>query len=246
MDLGISGKRAAVAAASAGLGLATAKALVAEGVQVAICGRDEARLAAAVALLGPSVIAIHADVSDTSGATAFVEEAIARLGGLDILVANCGGPPTGNFATTDLDAYRKAFESNTLSSVAMCQAAIPGMQAQRWGRVVAITSVVVKQPAPYLILSNTARSALTAFLKSTSLVVGPDNVTVNSIMPGSHATDRIRHLYGDEPDVSGNPMRALGRPDDFGAVAAFLCSDQARYITGTSVVVDGGGYPGLF
>ena len=246
MDLGISGKRAAVAAASAGLGLATAKALIAEGVKVAICGRDADRLAAAAASLGPLVIAIHADVSDTAGATAFVEEAIARLGGVDILVANCGGPPTGNFATTDLDAYRKAFESNTLSSVAMCQAAIPGMQAQRWGRVVAITSVVVKQPAPYLILSNTARSALTAFLKSTSLVVGPDNVTVNSIMPGSHATDRIRHLYGDEPDVSGNPMRALGRPEDFGAVAAFLCSDQARYITGTSVVVDGGGYPGLF
>lgn len=146
----------------------------------------------------------------------------------------------------ELDAYTTAFESNALASIAMCKAALPGMRAQGWGRIVAITSVVVKQPAAYLILSNTARAALQAFLKTTATAVGPDGVTVNSVLPGSHATDRIKHLYGDTPDLSHIPMRALGRPEDFGAAVAFLCSDQARYITGTAMVVDGGGFAGLW
>jgi 3-oxoacyl-[acyl-carrier protein] reductase len=172
-----------------------------------------------------------------------VTQAAAALGGIDILVANGGGPPTGNFASTDLDAYRKAFEGNAVASIAMCQAAIPGMQAQGWGRVVAITSIVVKMPAQYLILSNTSRAALTAFLKTTALSVAADGVTVNSVMPGSHSTDRIKHLYGDTPDLSAIPV---GRPEDFGATVAFLCSDHARYITGTALALDGGGYPGLW
>jgi 3-oxoacyl-[acyl-carrier protein] reductase len=246
MDLGIAGKRAAVAAASAGLGFATAKALANEGVHVAICGRDEARIQAAATEIGHGAIAIVADVSTAEGAMSFVEQANAALGGIDILVANGGGPPTGTFATTKLDAYRKAFEGNAIASIAMCQAVIPGMQERKWGRVVAITSVVVKMPAQYLILSNTARAGLTAFLKTTATAVAADGVTVNSLMPGSHLTDRIKHLYGDNPDVSAVPTRALGRPEDFGATAAFLCSDHARYITGSSLALDGGGYPGLF
>lgn len=246
MDLGIAGKRAAVAAASAGLGFATAKALANEGVHVAICGRDEARIKAAAAEIGHGAIAIVADVSTAEGATSFIEQANSALGGIDILVANGGGPPTGTFATTELDAYRKAFEGNAIASIAMCQAVIPGMQERKWGRVVAITSVVVKLPAQYLILSNTARAGLTAFLKTTATAVAADGVTINSLMPGSHLTDRIKHLYGDNPDVSAVPTRALGRPEDFGATAAFLCSDHARYITGSSLALDGGGYPGLF
>ncbi len=210
MDLGIAGKRAAVAAASAGLGFATAKALANEGVHVAICGRDEARIKAAAAEIGHGAIAIVADVSTAEGATSFIEQANAALGGIDILVANGGGPPTGTFATTELDAYRKAFEGNAIASIAMCQAVIPGMQERKWGRVVAITSVVVKMPAQYLILSNTARAGLTAFLKTTATAVAADGVTVNSLMPGSHLTDRIKHLYGDNPDVSAVPTRALG------------------------------------
>ncbi len=245
MDLGLQGKRAAVAASSAGLGLATARCLIAEGVRVAICSRDADRVAAAANDLGPSAIPIVADVSTVAGATAFVEEARARLGGIDILVANGGGPPTGGFANTELDAYTKAFESNALASIAMCKAGIADMQANKWGRVVAITSVVAKQPAPYLILSNTARAGLQAFLKTMSLAVGPDGITVNSVLPGSHATDRIKHVYGDNPDLSAIPLRALGRPEDFGAIVTFLCSDQARYMTGTACIVDGGGFAAL-
>ena len=247
MDLGLQGKRAAVAAASAGLGFATAKVLADEGVTVAICGRDEARINAAAKSIGPNAIPFVADVSTAAGAAAFIEQARAALGGtIDILVANGGGPPTGTFATTELDAYTKAFESNALATIAMCKAAIPEMQAQGWGRVVAITSVVVKQPAQYLILSNTARAGLQAFLKTTAIAVAPDGVTVNSALPGSHATDRIKHLYGDTPDLSAIPVRALGRPEDFAAAVAFLCSDQARYITGTALAIDGGTYSGLW
>lgn len=246
MDLGIAGKRAAVAAASAGLGFATARALAAEGVHVAICGRNEATINAAAAEIGHGAIAIVADVSTVSGATAFIDQAKAALGGIDILVANGGGPPTGSFASTDLDAYAKAFESNALASIAMCKGTIPDMQARKWGRVVAITSVVVKQPVPYLILSNTARAALQAFLKTTALAVAADGVTVNSALPGSHLTARIKHLYGDEPDVSAIPVRTVGRPDDFGAAVTFLCSDQARYITGSALAIDGGFYGGLW
>jgi 3-oxoacyl-[acyl-carrier protein] reductase len=246
MDFGIKGKRAAVAASSAGLGFASAQRLADEGVQVALCSRDEARVRAAAERIGSLAIPIVADVSTAAGATAFVEQAIAAMGGVDILVANGGGPPSGGLDAHELDAFSKAFESNALASIAMCKAALPGMRAQGWGRIVAITSVVVKQPAPYLILSNTARAALQAFLKTTATTVGPEGVTVNSVLPGSHATDRIKHLYGDNPDVSNIPMRALGRPEDFGAAVAFLCSDQARYITGTALVVDGGGFSGLW
>ena len=247
MDLGLQGKRAAVAAASAGLGFATAKVLADEGVTVAICGRDEDRINAAAKAIGPNAIPFVADVSTAAGATAFIEQARVALGGtIDILVPNGGGPPTGTFASTELDAYTKAFESNALATIAMCKAAIPEMQAQRWGRVVAITSVVVKQPAQYLILSNTARAGLQAFLKTTAIAVAPDGVTVNSALPGSHATDRIKHVYGDTPDLSAIPVRALGRPEDFAAAVAFLCSDQARFITGTALVVDGGFYTGLW
>ena len=247
MDLGLQGKRAAVAAASTGLGFATAKVLADEGVTVAICGRDEARINAAAKAIGPNAIAIVADVSTAAGATTFIEQARTALGGtIDILVANGGGPPTGTFATTELDAYRSAFEGNALATIAMCKAAIPAMQAQGWGRVVAITSVVVKQPAQYLILSNTARAGLQAFLKTTAIAVAPDGVTVNSALPGSHATDRIKHIYGDTPDLTAIPVGALGRPEDFGAAVAFLCSDQARFITGTALALDGGGYSGLW
>ncbi len=246
MDLGLTHKRAAIAASSAGLGFATAQTLAAEGATVAICSRDKDKLAAAAAAIGSAAIPIVADVSTAAGATAFVEQATAAMGGLDILVANGGGPPMGGFADTDIDAFAKAFENNALATIAMCRAAAPTMKAQNWGRIVAITSVVAKQPAPYLILSNTARAGLQAFLKTMSIAVGPDGITVNSVLPGSHATDRIKHLYGDNPDLGAIPMRALGRPEDFGATVAFLCSDQARYITGTALTVDGGGYAGVW
>jgi len=247
MDLGLSGKRAAVAASSAGLGFGAAAALVAEGAQVAICGRDEERVADAARRLGGAAIPLVVDVGTTDGATQFVELATERLGGVDILVANAGGPPAGTFASTSLEAYRPALELSLLSVVAMCQAAVPSMQAAGWGRIVAITSMFVRQPSPTMILSNTARSGVTAFLKTLAREVAGHGITVNSVQPGAHATDRMRSLYGG--DLSGAaasiPAGVLGDAADFGAVVAFLCSEQARFVTGTHVPVDGGAYAGL-
>lgn len=246
MDLGIDGRRAAVAGASAGLGFATAKALVAAGVRVAICGRDQDRLDRAVSALGDAAVGIPADVGTPEGATAFIEAATERLGGVDILVPNAGGPPPGTFASTPLAEYRPALDLNLISTVAMCQAAVPSMQQQRWGRVVAITSASVRQPIANLILSNTARAGVTGFLKTLALEVAPDGVTVNSVQPGLHLTDRMRALGTDpEQAAAGIPVGQIGDPDDFGAVCAFLCSQHARFITGAAVPVDGGTVRGL-
>jgi 3-oxoacyl-[acyl-carrier protein] reductase len=249
MDLHIEGKRAAIAAASGGLGLASARALVEAGARVAICGRHQAGVDDAVAELSGvgDAVGIVADVSTAAGAAEFAARAAEALGGLDILVTNAGGPPAGGFDTTELDAYRAAVEMNLLSTVAMCQAAVPAMCERGWGRVVAITSVSVRQPIEGLILSNTARAGATGFLKTLALEVAPRGVTVNSVQPGSHSTERLRSLHGgDLTDAARRvPTRVLGRPDDFGAVVAFLCSDQARFITGAAIPVDGGAHRGL-
>lgn len=246
MDLGISGKRAIVAGASSGLGLAAARALVAEGVQVVVGSRTAARIEAAAADLGPSAIPVVGDVGTPEGATAFAEAAVDALGGVDIVVTNAGGPPAGTFASTPLDAYPSALDLNLLSVVALCKATVPAMQAQGWGRVVAITSVAVKQPIDTLILSNTARAGATGFLKTLATEVAPDGVTVNSVLPGFHRTDRLVHLGRDLDAVAaGVPARTIGDPDDFGSVVAFLCSQQAGYVTGTALAVDGGAARGL-
>ncbi len=247
MDLGIEGKRAAVAAASSGLGLATARALAAEGVRVAICGRDRARVQKAAASLGHDAVALVADVSSAAGAAHFVERSREALGGLDILVTNAGGPPAGNFASTPLDAYPTAIDLNLMSVVAMCQEAIPGMREQGWGRVLAITSISVRQPLPGLILSNTARAGATAFLKTLAREVAAHGITVNSIQPGMHRTPRVEQLFGGDLSALTRdiPTGSMGEADDFGRVAAFLCSDQARFVTGAAVPVDGGAYAGL-
>lgn len=240
MDLGLSGKRAAVAAASAGLGLASAKALAAEGVMVAICGRDAARVNASAAEIGAGCVPLVVDVSDAAGGAEFVAAASAALGGVDILVTNAGGPPSGNFADTDVDAYPAALALNLLSVVGMCKAVAPAMQASGWGRIVAITSLAVRQPYPHLILSNTARAGATGFLKTMARELAASGVTVNSVQPGLHRTDRVKQLHGDSMDDA--PM---GDPDDFGSIVAFLCSDQARFITGAQLHVDGGSYQAL-
>jgi len=240
MELGIQGKRAAIAAASAGLGFESALALANEGVRVAICGRDRERIESAAARIGNGAIAVVADVGTPEGATGFVADATDALGGLDILVTNAGGPPAGTFESTPFSAYPSAIDLNLLSVVAMCQAAVPGMQAQRWGRVVAITSLSVRQPIANLILSNTARAGATGFLKTLAREVFADGVTVNSAQPGLHATDRITQLYGDEAMI-GN----VGDPADFGAIVAFLCSQQAKFTTGVGLHVDGGAYQAL-
>ncbi|WP_131740440.1 SDR family oxidoreductase [Actinomadura roseirufa] len=247
MNLGLRGRRAAVAAASSGLGLAAARTLAAEGARVAICGRDRERLGAAARRLGENALPIIADVGTPEGATAFVREAEDALGGVDILVTNAGGPQPGGFASTPLEAYAPALDLNLLSVVAMCKAAVPAMRTRGWGRVVAITSISVRQPIPTLILSNTARAGATGFLKTLALEVARDGVTVNSLLPGFHATERLRSLRGGDWDkvAAEIPAGKVGDPEDFGAFVAFLCSEQARHVTGSAIPVDGGAYTGL-
>jgi 3-oxoacyl-[acyl-carrier protein] reductase len=248
MDLGVRGRRAAVAAGSAGLGLGSAVALAENGAQVVICGRDEGRLRAAVAQIGHGCRYVVCDVADAAGGERFVHLAGEVLGGVDILVCNSGGPKPGNFESIPVDAYQSALDQSLMSVVGMCKAAIPAMQERSWGRVVAITSVGVRQPLPNIILSNTARTGLTGFLKTVAREVAKDGVTVNSVQPGLHLTDRVRSVYADaEPDAvaMGIPSGTLGDPMDFGQVVAFLCSEQARYVTGAHLPIDGGMVAGL-
>jgi 3-oxoacyl-[acyl-carrier protein] reductase len=241
MELGISGRRAAVAAASSGLGLGTAKALAVEGARVAICGRDRVRIEEAAATIGSGCVPLVVDVGDAAGGAEFVAAANEALGGVDILVTNAGGPPPGTFASTDVDDYPSAIDLNLLSVVGMCKAAVPAMQARGWGRVVAITSLSVRQPMANLILSNTARAGATGFLKTLAREVAAEGVTVNSVQPGSHWTKRIQTLY-----PGGRPQDVrMGDADDFGAIVAFLCGEQAKYLTGAQIHVDGGAYQAL-
>lgn len=243
MDLGISGRRAAVAAASQGLGFAVAEALVEEGVQVAICARRREAVEAAAGRLGAGAVPVVADVSTPQGAAGFVRAARAALGQVDILVANAGGPPPGTFATTTIDGYLEAFDLNCRSAIAMCQEAVPEMRQRRFGRVLAITSIAVRQPTATLIASSMARAGLTAFLKVLAREVASDGVTVNSLLPGFHETERLAALFDGDARAglaAAVPARVVGNPADFGAFAAFLCSERARYVTGAAIPVDGG------
>jgi 3-oxoacyl-[acyl-carrier protein] reductase len=247
VELGLQGRRAAVAAASGGLGFASAKALADEGASVVICGRDRARIDDAAAQIGHGCIGLVQDVADAPGGEAFVAAAIEALGAVDILVANGGGPPAGTFASTPVDLYPTGIDMSLMSVVGMAKSAIPAMQASGWGRFVAITSVSVRQPIPNIILSNTARAGVTGFLKTVALEVAKDGVTVNTVQPGLHATNRLLSLYGGDPAAVAAtiPARTVGDPADFGAVVAFLCSEQARFVTGLQLHVDGGSYGGL-
>jgi 3-oxoacyl-[acyl-carrier protein] reductase len=247
MDLGINGKLAIVAAGTAGLGLASAKSLAANGAMVAICGRDPERLASAVMEVGHGCIGIRHDVSNQTQAREFVEEAIAKLGGVDILITNGGGPPPGNALETPIEMYSAALELSLLSVISMCQTALPYMRETGWGRIVAITSISVRQPIPAIALSNTARAGVTGYLKSLAGDVAPLGITVNTVQPGVHATGRIKQLYGTSLEVMANtiPVGFIGDPGDFGEAVAFLASHQARFITGASLNIDGGQFAGL-
>ncbi len=247
MDLGITGKRAIVAAGTAGLGLATAVSLARNGARVVICGRDAARLDAAIAAVGHGCHGIQHDVATAETAMEFVRKAIDHLGGVDILVTNGGGPPPGTAIDTPIDKYPAALEQSLLSVIGMCQVALPYMRQQKWGRIVAITSISVKQPIATLALSNTARAGVTGYLKSLARDIAGEGITVNSVQPGIHLTDRIKDVSGNTltPQQFGIPAGFLGDPGDFGEICAFFASEQARYVTGAHLNVDGGQYAGL-
>ena len=240
MDLGIAGKVALVTASSKGLGRGAALALAQEGAKVVISARGADALAEterAIADTGADVLAIPADVTEPDVPQQLVDAAVERFGGLDILVANAGGPPPRRALDVDDDAVRAAVEANLLTSVRLAQAAVPHMRAGGWGRICMITSVSVRQPIPDLALSNLARTGLWAWAKTAAQDLAADGITVNLACPGLHATDRVKQL--------GHTADRLGDPDDFGKVVAFLCSEPAGYINGVALGVDGGAVAGL-
>jgi 3-oxoacyl-[acyl-carrier protein] reductase len=255
MDLGLSGVPAAVAGASRGLGRAVAMELAREGARVAICSRHEAAVREAAASIeaatGASVVPLVADFGESDGADRFVADAADALGGLQVAVANAGGPPPGPPSQFDEAAWAQALQLNLLSSVRMATTALPYLRQRPWGRILFITSVAVKQPIPNLALSNAARSGATAYAKTLSAEVAADGITVNCLMPGHILTDRSRSLSGAPPDAGPDhpafagtirdiPAGRLGVPEEFASAAAFLCSERASYVTGVSLQVDGG------
>ena len=242
MDLGIAGRVALVTAASKGLGRASALALAREGAKLVICARGEEALREAEAEIAAhsEVLAVVADVTDPAGPAQLVDQAVARFGALHILVANAGGPPAGRSLDTDDALLTAALNANLLTSVRLVQAAVAPMRAAGWGRIALITSDSIKKPIPTLALSNTARTGLWAWAKTAASDLFPDGITLNTVCPGLHATDRIKVLN------LAQPGDVLGDPADFGQVVAFLCSEPAKYVNGAALLVDGGRFPGLF
>lgn len=246
MDLGIKGRKALVTAASKGLGRGCAMALAREGVQVTITARDPKALQQAAEAIkretGGIVVAVPGDIATEAGRRAALEACPEP----DILVTNAGGPPPGRFSSTDLDGYQAALDMNLLSMIEMCRVAIPPMRERHWGRVCAITSIGVKQPLGTLMASSVARAGYTSFLKITAREVAADGVCVNSCLPGTHYTDRLAKLIPDEATAAAQvPAKITGDPYHFGQAVAFLCSEPARFITGTGLLLDGGASSGL-
>ena len=263
MDLGIRDRVALVAAASRGIGYGAARELAREGARVFICSRDEvsARKAAdqLMAETGAEVEGVRADVTNDEDAARFVRLAEEKAGRVDILVTNAGGPPAATFADATLEMYRRAFELNALSAIRLAQLVVPGMRERRWGRIVNITSISVKQPIMGLLLSNTVRAGLTGWAKTLSAEIAADNVTVNSVAPGYTATERQEELAEAKAKATGKtkeelremraaeiPMGRSASVEEIAAAVAFLASERASYITGVTLQVDGGWVRSLY
>ena len=239
MELGLAGRVALVTAASKGLGRASAEALSAEGASVVICARGQAALDEAAEAMGGDVLAIAADVTEPDVPQQLVDATLSEFGRLDVLVANAGGPPRGRALDVDDAGLERAINANLLTSIRLVRSALPPMRAQGWGRICCITSMSVKQPIPGLALSNTARTGLWAWAKTAAGDLFDEGITLNLACPGTHATDRVRETGAIEPG------RRIGHADDFGKVVAFLCSDPARFISGSALAVDGATVMGL-
>jgi 3-oxoacyl-[acyl-carrier protein] reductase len=259
MDLGIAGRHAIVCASSRGLGRACARALAAEGVELVVNGRDAERLSATAEAIrretGARVVAVVSDLCTEEGRAAL----LAACPEPDILVNNNGGPPPGHFEDWDHARWLAALEANLLAPVLLIRAVLGGMRARRFGRIVNVTSAMVKAPHAALGLSTAARSALTAVSKSLSREVARDNVTINNLLPERIDTDRQRFMAELRAKSGGVSLEQayaemaasiaagrLGTPEEFGAACAFLCSAHAGYVSGQNLQLDGGSYPGVF
>jgi len=257
MDLGLTGKKAIVCAASKGLGKACATSLAREGVDVTICARTASTLETTAEELrtlgGGKVTAIACDITTDAGR----ERVLSACPEPDILVNNAGGPPPGDFRDWDRDDWIRAVDANMLTPIFLIKATVDGMMARKFGRIVNITSSAVKAPIDILGLSNGARAGLTGFVAGIARKTVRENVTINGILPGPFDTDRLRSNFQANADkqgitvaafaeqrAAGNPAGRFGDPYEFGELCAFICSAQAGYITGQNLLIDGGAFPG--
>jgi 3-oxoacyl-[acyl-carrier protein] reductase len=257
MDLGLKGKVALIAAASRGLGRAVADELAAEGSSLVLCARNAETLnetgEAIARASAAEVVTVAADVSVAADVARVVNAARDKFGRVDILVTNAGGPPAGRFESLGQEQWEAATRLTLFSAIELTRQVLPGMKERRWGRILNITSIAVKQPVENLILSNSLRAAVTGFARTLANEVAADGITVNNILPGYTRTERVEELAGMMAEKEGIspsefkarwereiPMQRLGEPREFAALAAFLVSERASYITGTSIQVDGG------
>jgi 3-oxoacyl-[acyl-carrier protein] reductase len=267
MDMELRGRNALVCGASKGLGRACAEALAREGVNVVLVARGaEALQTTAQAIRaesGTTIVEVAADITTPAGRQQALEAAAQLPNGaaaaFDIVVTNAGGPPPGNFREWDVETWQRALNANMLTSIELMRATVDGMMARGWGRIVNITSSTVKAPSSYLGLSNGARAGLTGFVAGLAREVAPHGVTINNLLPGPFATDRLRNNMALAADKEGTDLAAyeearrqtvpagrFGNPEEFGAACAFLCSAHAGFIVGQNILLDGGAYPGTF
>jgi 3-oxoacyl-[acyl-carrier protein] reductase len=245
MDLGIAGRTALVMGASRGLGRAIAAALARDGARVAMVSRSRERVAEASAELEGETAAFEAHTSDLDRLAALPVEVEAQLGPVDILVTNTGGPPLGAALDHSHDEWQEAYRSLVLAPRVLAETVLPGMRERGWGRIVNVGSSSVREPIPHLSLSNTHRMAAVGFFKTLAAEVAADGVTVNTVATGRFATDRLASNWGSWEEMErhaaeGVPAGRLGRPEEYGDLVAFLCSERASYLTGAVIPLDGG------
>ncbi len=262
MNCGLKGRVALVAASSQGLGKAVAFGLAREGAKLALCSRDAKAVEATAEAIrketGADVFSMATDVTREDQVHALVEKTVERFGKIDICVTNAGGPPAKPFDATTVEEWRRAIDLNLMSTIFFAREVLPGMRDRRWGRLITITSLTVKQPVDNLILSNSVRAAVAGLVKSLANEYGKYNVLVNNVCPGYTATDRLTELSSTLAKSSGVaeseiekrwtsqiPLGRLGQPDEFADTVVYLCSDRASYITGQSIAIDGGFARGL-
>lgn len=262
METGLKGRVAIVAASSQGIGRATAEAFGAEGCRLAMCARNATALEAAAEKIrkqsGVEVYPANFDVTHPGAVHTFVDAVVEKFGSVDICVTNAGGPPAKGFMAASIEEWRKAVDANFLSTVYFARAVIPHMQKKRWGRIVTLTSITTKQPVPDLVLSNAVRAAVVGLVKSLANEFGKDGITVNNVGPGYTATDRLKELARARSTAQGksedeifafwandSALKRVAEPREVADAIVWLASERASYITGQTLLVDGGAYKGL-